>query len=98
VLIRRWPFCVTISGLFPRGIARKWRGKITELEEAIEELETDLDRAKKGKPPLKDSDGKVKRNQNPEALEKKIAATKQKIDRMRLDMSVKDRGLGNLKD
>jgi DNA topoisomerase-1 len=65
-------------------------GKITELEEAIEELETDLDRAKKGKPPLKDSDGKVKRNQNPEALEKKIAATKQKIDRMRLGMSVKD--------
>jgi len=29
-------------------------GKITELEEAVEELETDLDRAKKGKPPLKD--------------------------------------------
>ncbi|KAG0579975.1 hypothetical protein KC19_4G139400 [Ceratodon purpureus] len=65
-------------------------GKIAELEELIDELETDLDRAKKGKPPLKDSEGKVKRNQNPEALEKKIATTKQKIDKMRLDMSVKD--------
>ncbi|KAG0585132.1 hypothetical protein KC19_3G261200 [Ceratodon purpureus] len=65
-------------------------GKITELEEFIEELETDLDRAKKGKSPLKDSEGKVKRNQNPEALEKKITTAKQKIDKMRLDMSVKD--------
>ncbi|KAG0590927.1 hypothetical protein KC19_1G136400 [Ceratodon purpureus] len=65
-------------------------GKITELEELIEELEEDLDRAKKGKPPLKDSEGKVKRNQNPEALEKKVASTKQKLDKMRLDMSVKD--------
>ena len=65
-------------------------GKITELEELIEELETDLDRAKKGKSPLKDSEGKVKRNQNPEALEKKLATTKQKMDKMRLDMSVKD--------
>ncbi|XP_024370141.1 DNA topoisomerase 1 beta [Physcomitrium patens] len=65
-------------------------GKMQELEEQLEELETDLDRAKKGKPPLKDSEGKVKRNQTPEALEKKIAATKQKIDKMRLDMRVKD--------
>jgi hypothetical protein len=33
----------------------------------LEELEVDLDRAKRGKPPLRDSDGKVKKNQNPEA-------------------------------
>lgn len=65
-------------------------GKMAELEELQEELEVDLDRAKKGKPPLKDSEGKTKRNQTPEALEKKIATTKQKIDKMRLDMSVKD--------
>jgi DNA topoisomerase-1 len=37
------------------------------LQALLEELEVDLDRAKKGKPPLKDSDGKVKKNQNPEA-------------------------------
>ncbi|XP_024392719.1 DNA topoisomerase 1 beta isoform X1 [Physcomitrium patens] len=64
--------------------------KMQELEEQLEELETDLDRAKRGKPPLKDSEGKVKRNQTPEALEKKIASTTQKIDKMRLDMRVKD--------
>jgi DNA topoisomerase-1 len=37
------------------------------LQALLEELEVDLDRAIKGKPPLKDSDGKVKKNQNPEA-------------------------------
>ncbi|CAK9215968.1 unnamed protein product [Sphagnum troendelagicum] len=65
-------------------------GKMTEMEALLEELEVDLDRAKKGKPPLKDSDGKVKKNQNPEALEKKIAATRQKVEKMRLDMRIKD--------
>lgn len=65
-------------------------GKMAELEELVEELETDLDRAKKGKSPLKDSEGKPKRNQAPEAIQKKISTTKQKIDKMRLDMSVKD--------
>jgi DNA topoisomerase-1 len=42
-------------------------GKMTEMEALLEELEVDLDRAKRGKPPLRDSDGKVKKNQNPEA-------------------------------
>ncbi|XP_076902508.1 DNA topoisomerase 1-like [Bidens hawaiensis] len=41
--------------------------KIEELKGVLEELETDLARAKKGKPPLKGSDGKIKRNMNPEA-------------------------------
>lgn len=65
-------------------------GKMTELETLLEELENDLDRAKKGKSPSKDADGKVKKAQNPEALEKKIAGTRQKIDKMKLDMSIKD--------
>lgn len=33
----------------------------------MEELRTDLARAKKGKPPLKNADGKPKRNLNPDA-------------------------------
>lgn len=37
------------------------------LQDALKELKTDLDRAKKGKPPLKDADGKQKRNLTPEA-------------------------------
>ncbi|CAK9255821.1 unnamed protein product [Sphagnum jensenii] len=65
-------------------------GKMTEMEALLEELEVDLDRAKRGKPPLRDSDGKVKKNQNPEALTKKISATRQKLEKMRLDMRVKD--------
>lgn len=32
----------------------------------MDELKTDLARAKKGKPPLKDSDGKPKKNMTPE--------------------------------
>jgi DNA topoisomerase-1 len=65
-------------------------GKMAELEALLEELEDDLDRVKKKKSPSKDADGKVKKAQNPEALEKKIAATRQKIEKMRLDMSIKD--------
>eukprot|EP00250_Pteridium_aquilinum_P001873 c12080_g1_i1 orf=193-3171(-) len=68
----------------------KLEAKMTELEELVDELRTDLDRAKKGKAPLKDADGKPKRNQNPEALEKKIAQTEQKIEKMKLDMRIKD--------
>ncbi|RDX88303.1 DNA topoisomerase 1 alpha, partial [Mucuna pruriens] len=41
--------------------------KIDELKAILKELKTDLDRARKGKPPLKGSDGKIKRNLNPEA-------------------------------
>lgn len=33
----------------------------------LKDLRVDLDRAKKGKPPLKDADGKQKRNLTPEA-------------------------------
>ncbi|KAJ6314534.1 hypothetical protein OIU78_018085 [Salix suchowensis] len=42
--------------------------KIEELKGTLKELNTDLDRAKKGKPPLKDADGKQKRNLTPEAI------------------------------
>ncbi|KAI3829381.1 hypothetical protein L1987_03504 [Smallanthus sonchifolius] len=64
--------------------------KIGELKDVIKELETDLARAKKGKPPLKNSDGKPKRNLNPEALEKKIAQTKVKIEKMERDKETKE--------
>ncbi|MFS7905120.1 putative DNA topoisomerase [Helianthus anomalus] len=64
--------------------------KIDELKDVIKELETDLARAKKGKPPLKTSDGKTKRNLNPEALEKKIAQTKAKIEKMERDKETKE--------
>ncbi|KAJ0791526.1 putative DNA topoisomerase [Helianthus annuus] len=64
--------------------------KIDELKDVIKELETDLARSKKGKPPLKTSDGKTKRNLNPEALEKKIAQTKAKIEKMERDKETKE--------
>jgi DNA topoisomerase-1 len=37
------------------------------LQSTLKELKTDLDRAKKGKPPLKGADGKQKRSLTPEA-------------------------------
>ncbi|GMJ15977.1 MGOUN 1, TOPOISOMERASE 1, DNA topoisomerase I alpha, FASCIATA5 [Hibiscus trionum] len=64
--------------------------KITELKGVLKELKTDLDRAKKGKPPLKDADGKQKRNLSPEAIEKKIAQTNAKIEKMERDMQTKE--------
>ncbi|PPS13735.1 hypothetical protein GOBAR_AA06856 [Gossypium barbadense] len=64
--------------------------KITELKGLLKELKTDLDRAKKGKPPLKDADGKQKRNLTPEAIEKKIAQTNVKIEKMERDMQTKE--------
>ncbi|KAK7243181.1 hypothetical protein RIF29_37970 [Crotalaria pallida] len=64
--------------------------KIDELQAILKELKTDLDRARKGKPPLKSSDGKTKRNLNPEALEKKIAQTNTKIEKMHRDMKTKE--------
>ncbi|KAJ7529666.1 hypothetical protein O6H91_15G061100 [Diphasiastrum complanatum] len=64
--------------------------KMAELEALRVELKRDLDRARKGKPPLKDADGKSKRNQTPEALQKKIDQTDQKIEKMKLDMRIKD--------
>ncbi|CAK9163879.1 unnamed protein product [Ilex paraguariensis] len=64
--------------------------KIDELRGALEELKTDLGRAKKGKPPLKSADGKPKRNMNPEALERKIAQTTAKIEKMERDKETKE--------
>ncbi|GAA0171726.1 DNA topoisomerase [Lithospermum erythrorhizon] len=64
--------------------------KIKELNNVLEELEVDLDRAKKGKPPLKGTDGKTKRNLAPEALEKKIAQTHLRIEKMERDKSTKE--------
>ncbi|KAK7404277.1 hypothetical protein VNO78_05041 [Psophocarpus tetragonolobus] len=64
--------------------------KIDELQAVLKELKTDLDRAKKGKPPLKSSDGKTKKNLNPDALEKKISQTNAKIEKMQRDMKTKE--------
>ncbi|KAF3444184.1 hypothetical protein FNV43_RR13874 [Rhamnella rubrinervis] len=64
--------------------------KISELQSALKELKTDLDRAKKGKPPLKDADGKQKRNLSPEAIERKMAQTTAKIEKMERDMKTKE--------
>ncbi|KAJ9562919.1 hypothetical protein OSB04_008079 [Centaurea solstitialis] len=64
--------------------------KIEELKGVVEELEIDLARAKKGKPPLKGSDGKMKRNMNPEALHKKIVQTNAKIEKMERDKETKE--------
>ncbi|KAL8143626.1 hypothetical protein V2J09_016658 [Rumex salicifolius] len=64
--------------------------KINELKDALSELETDLARSKKGKPPLKSPDGKRKRNLTPEAIDKKVVQTKVKIEKMERDMKTKD--------
>ncbi|XP_073276175.1 DNA topoisomerase 1 beta-like [Primulina huaijiensis] len=64
--------------------------KIEELKGAVEELMEDLARTKKGKSPLKNADGKPKRNMNPEALEKKIAQTAAKIEKMERDKETKE--------
>nr|BAK32961.1 topoisomerase I [Ophiorrhiza ridleyana] len=64
--------------------------KIDELKTALEELKTDLSRAKKGKPPSKDADGEPKRNLNPESLERKIAQTNAKIEKMERDKKTKE--------
>lgn len=64
--------------------------RINDAKAELSELETDLSRAKKGKPPLKDSDGKRKRNLTPEAIEKKILSTKAKIEKFERDMHNKE--------
>ncbi|KAK9097528.1 hypothetical protein Sjap_023025 [Stephania japonica] len=64
--------------------------KIDELKALLDELKTDLARAKKGKPPLKGADGKPKKNLNPESLERKIAQTTAKIEKMERDMKTKE--------
>ncbi|KAJ4725190.1 DNA topoisomerase 1-like [Melia azedarach] len=64
--------------------------KIEELKGVLKDLKVDLDRAKKGKPPLKDADGNRKRNLTPEALERKIAQTNAKVEKMERDMKTKE--------
>lgn len=64
--------------------------KIDELKAQREELKVDLARARKGKPPLKDSEGKTKKNLAPEALEKKLKAAETKINKMEIDKKVKE--------
>ncbi|PIA50017.1 hypothetical protein AQUCO_01300624v1 [Aquilegia coerulea] len=68
----------------------KLNEKMEELKAVSEGLKVDLMRAKKGKPPLKDADGKQKRNLAPEALERKIAQTNAKIEKMERDMKSKE--------
>ncbi|KAF5478987.1 hypothetical protein F2P56_005503 [Juglans regia] len=67
----------------------KLNEKISQLQSLLKELKTDLDRARKGKPPLKNADGK-RRNLAPEAIEKKIAQTNVKIEKMERDMKTKE--------
>ncbi|KAK9673832.1 hypothetical protein RND81_12G192600 [Saponaria officinalis] len=64
--------------------------KINDLKDELSELEADLARAKKGKPPLKDRDGKQKRNLSSEAIEKKIHSTKAKMEKLERDMASKE--------
>ncbi|XP_020214353.1 DNA topoisomerase 1 alpha [Cajanus cajan] len=68
----------------------KLNEKIDELQAVLKELKTDLDRARKGKPPSKSSDGKRKKSLTPEALEKKISQTNAKIEKMQRDMKTKE--------
>ncbi|PSR95541.1 DNA topoisomerase 1 beta like [Actinidia chinensis var. chinensis] len=68
----------------------KLNEKIEELKGTLDGLKTDLTRAKKGKPPLKSPDGKSKKNMNPEALERKIAQTSAKIEKMERDKETKE--------
>ncbi|RAL53383.1 hypothetical protein DM860_007055 [Cuscuta australis] len=64
--------------------------KIDELKGVLEELKTDLARAKKGKPPLQSDDGKTKRNLAPEALQKKIDQTNARIETMEKQIQTKE--------
>ncbi|CAI7854505.1 unnamed protein product, partial [Closterium sp. NIES-54] len=67
----------------------KMQAKLKELEDAVEEMEEDLDRAQKGRPPVK-REAEGARKVNPEALEKKLAQSKARLEKMKLDMSIKD--------
>ncbi|KAI4320807.1 hypothetical protein MLD38_034252 [Melastoma candidum] len=64
--------------------------KINELKDNLKELKVDLERARKGKPPQKGSDGKQKRNLAPDAIQKKIAQIDAKIERMERDKTTKE--------
>nr|BAG31376.1 topoisomerase I [Camptotheca acuminata] len=79
----------TVSKSHPAQMTRL-NGKIDELKGILDGLQTDLARAKKGKPPLEDADGKPKRNLTPEALERKIGQTNAKIEKMERDKETKE--------
>ena len=67
-------------------------GKMAELESLLKEQEIDLTRARKGKPLLCSvaQGNPCKRNSSPEMLEKKIADTKLKIEKVKVNMRIKD--------
>ncbi|KAI3858853.1 hypothetical protein MKW92_027674 [Papaver armeniacum] len=69
----------------------KLQGNIQKLKIEVDDLKTDLDRAKKGKPPLvrPDSDSK-KRNLAPDAIQRKINKTYERIEKMERDISTKE--------
>ncbi|KAK6914485.1 DNA topoisomerase I, catalytic core, eukaryotic-type [Dillenia turbinata] len=64
--------------------------KINELKGVLDGLKVDLSRAKKGKAPLKDANGKPKKSLAPEVLGRKIAQTNAKIEKMERDMQTKE--------
>lgn len=68
----------------------KLNDKIEDLKSQRDELDVDLSRAKKGKPPLKGADGKQKKNLGPEVLAKKLAQIDAKIEKMELDKKIKE--------
>ncbi|KAK4779116.1 hypothetical protein SAY86_006644 [Trapa natans] len=64
--------------------------KINELKDNLKELKVDLDRARKGKPPLKDSEGKQKKNMSSESIQKKMTQIEAKIEKMERDKNNKE--------
>ena len=46
--------------------------KIVKIKNLIKEMEIDFNRARKGKPPLNNAEGKPKKNISPEVLQKYI--------------------------
>ncbi|ONK70111.1 uncharacterized protein A4U43_C05F30370 [Asparagus officinalis] len=77
-----------------RSVSKSHDAQMSRLNEKIgelkEELQVDLSRARKGKPPLKDKDGKPKKNLSPEVLEKKLSQVEAKIEKMELDKTIKE--------
>ncbi|GAB2227616.1 hypothetical protein Droror1_Dr00009442 [Drosera rotundifolia] len=68
---------------------QKLNDKINNLKGELSKLENDLALAKRGKFPDSE-DGKRKRNMGPEALEKKIAKTKDMIEKVISDMESRE--------
>ncbi|KAK1305622.1 DNA topoisomerase 1 [Acorus calamus] len=55
-----------------------------------EEMNVDLGRAKKGKPPLKDAEGKKKKNLSPEVLERKLLQIDAKMEKLEREKITKE--------